>query len=53
MNIQQARAYAENTLGDRFDIREFHDLVLGAGALPLSMLHKRVQNWADNLKESN
>ena len=36
MNIQQARAYAENTLGDRFDIREFHDLVLGAGALPLS-----------------
>ena len=53
MNIQQARAYAENTLGDKFDIREFHDLVLGAGALPLSMLHKRVQNWADNLKDSN
>ena len=53
MNIQQARAYAENTLGDEFDIRAFHDLVLGAGALPLSMLHKRVQNWADNLKDSN
>ena len=53
MNIQQARVYAENTLGDEFDIKEFHDLVLGAGALPLAMLHTRVQNWANKSKESN
>ena len=53
MNIQQARSNAETILGEQFDIRAFHDLVLGAGALPLPMLHARVESWANNLKESN
>jgi uncharacterized protein (DUF885 family) len=29
-----------------FDIRQFQDVVLDAGALPLPLLHKRVQQWA-------
>ena len=53
MNIQQARSNAETILGEQFDIRAFHDLVLGAGALPLPMLHARVESWANNVKESN
>ena len=53
MNIQQARSNAETILGELFDIRAFHDLVLGAGALPLPMLHARVESWANNVKESN
>ena len=53
MNIQQARADAEATLGDAFDIREFHDLVLGAGALPLSLMHARVGAWVDNKLSDN
>ena len=53
MNIQLARTNAEAILGERFDIRAFHDLVLGAGALPLPMLHARVESWANNIMESN
>ncbi len=45
MNFQQARANAEEALGDDFDIRAFHDIVLGAGALPMPMMHARVQRW--------
>jgi uncharacterized protein (DUF885 family) len=53
INIQRARSNAEAILGDDFDIRAFHDLVLGAGALPLPMLHARVESWATNLREAN
>ena len=45
--IQQMRAEAETALGDDFDIRAFHDTVLGAGPMPLSMLEARVQAWVD------
>jgi uncharacterized protein (DUF885 family) len=45
MNFQEARANAENALGDAFDIRTFHDIVLGAGAVPVPMMHARVQRW--------
>ncbi|GAA3825296.1 DUF885 domain-containing protein [Amycolatopsis tucumanensis] len=38
LEIQRVRARAEQALGERFDIRAFHDLVLGGGALPLSVL---------------
>lgn len=43
--IQELRAKAEGKLGDKFDIRGFHDTVLGGGALPLSVLERRVDEW--------
>lgn len=50
MNFQEARARAEDQLGEAFDIREFHDVVLGAGGLPMPILHARVDRWiADTL----
>ena len=43
--IQDLREAAEKELGDRFDIRGFHDAVLDGGALPLSMLKSKVERW--------
>ncbi len=45
IRIQQLRARAEAALGDAFDIRDFHDTVLGGGSLPLSILEARVDRW--------
>lgn len=48
LKIQELRAYAEEELADSFDIREFHDVVLGGGALPLPLLERRVTQWVEN-----
>ncbi|MGY1520142.1 DUF885 domain-containing protein [Luteimonas sp. A482] len=45
IRIQELRRKAEAELGDRFDIRGFHDAVLGGGALPLNLLERRVDQW--------
>jgi uncharacterized protein (DUF885 family) len=46
IELQRMRAAATSALGDRFDIRAFHDLVIGSGALPLSVLADVVTQWA-------
>jgi uncharacterized protein (DUF885 family) len=43
--IRRLRSEAERALGTRFDIQAFHDVVLGAGILPLSALQERVRAW--------
>jgi uncharacterized protein (DUF885 family) len=48
--ILQLRAKAEKTLGPKFDIRGFHDTVLGGGALPLTLLERRVDGWIASRK---
>ena len=50
IRIQQLRKDAEGELGDKFDIRGFHDAVLGGGALPLDLLEKRVDAWVAKRK---
>jgi uncharacterized protein (DUF885 family) len=45
LKIQELRHLAEQELGDRFDIRAFHDVVVGQGALPLDLLESRVKGW--------
>ncbi|HEY0922437.1 DUF885 domain-containing protein [Rheinheimera pacifica] len=50
IKILELRSNAQKELGDKFDIRAFHDTVLGGGALPLSVLEKRVNNWIASVK---
>ncbi|MCB2087447.1 MAG: DUF885 domain-containing protein [Sphingomonadaceae bacterium] len=45
LKIQELRKRAQDRLGDKFDIREFHEIVLGTGALPLPVLDKKVDDW--------
>ena len=45
LKMLQLRAEAEEALGEQFDIRDFHDEMLGAGALPLDVLEARMDEW--------
>ncbi|MFC3716245.1 DUF885 domain-containing protein [Luteimonas soli] len=52
IRIQELRRKAETELGDDFDIRGFHDAVLGGGALPLDLLERRVDGWIAGEKKT-
>lgn len=52
IKILELRARAQDQLGDRFDIRTFHDAILGGGALPLGILEQRVDHWLDEIDGS-
>jgi uncharacterized protein (DUF885 family) len=45
LKIRELRKRAETELGDRFDIRGFHDTILTGGQMPLQMLDQRINNW--------
>jgi uncharacterized protein (DUF885 family) len=45
LKIKELRAFASQQLGEAFDLRDFHDQVLGAGPLPLSILEVRIRQW--------
>jgi prolyl oligopeptidase len=45
MKMLELRGEAETALGEDFDIRSFHDHMLGAGALPLDILERRMDAW--------
>ncbi|QDT01235.1 DUF885 domain-containing protein [Adhaeretor mobilis] len=47
LKIRALRAQAEEALGEKFDIRSFHDMVLASGAIPLDVLEANVQAWIE------
>jgi len=47
LKILELRERAQRELGAKFDIREFHDEVLSAGALPMSQLEARIDSWIE------
>jgi uncharacterized protein (DUF885 family) len=45
LTIQRLKAKAQKELGKKFDVREFHNQVLNTGALPLTVLEKKIDDW--------
>jgi uncharacterized protein (DUF885 family) len=50
LEILKLRQYAKDQLGDKFDIRGFHDEVLSGGALPMDVLSTRIHDWVAQQK---
>jgi uncharacterized protein (DUF885 family) len=50
LEILKLRQYAKDQLGDKFDIRAFHDEVLSGGALPMDVLSTRIHEWVARQK---
>jgi uncharacterized protein (DUF885 family) len=50
MKILELRDRAKKSLGDKFDIRAFHDQVLDSGALPMDVLSSRIDAWIASQK---
>lgn len=50
LEIRRLREEAHAALGDRFDVRAFHDVVLGSGAMPLDLLRAQVEGWIASQK---
>jgi uncharacterized protein (DUF885 family) len=50
LKILELRKFAQDQLGNKFDVRAFHDEILNAGPLPLDVLDSRIKTWVANRK---
>ena len=50
LKIRELRSLAEEALGEKFDIRDFHEVILEQGTVTLAILDRRVKEWIDDNK---
>ena len=50
LKFKELRAHARSKLGDRFDVRAFHDACLEHGAIPLDVLEQHIDEWTESRK---
>ena len=48
LKIRELRSRAENKLGDKFDIKIFHERILESGCIPLKLLEEKIDNWIES-----
>ena len=48
LKIRELRTRAEERLGDKFDVKDFHTQVLMDGPMPLSMLEAKIDDWVES-----
>ena len=48
IKIRELREKAETALGEKFDIREFHEIILNEGTITLSIMEKRINSYIQN-----
>lgn len=53
LKIRELRTMAERELGPRFDVRTFHDVVLGSGSVPLTTLEDNVRRWVERSRTTS
>ena len=53
LKIKELRQRAQSELGGGFDLREFHEVVLGSGAVPLDVLERNVIQWIATKKKNS
>ena len=50
LKIRELRTKAEKELGEKFDVREYHNQVLNSGSLPLVLLEEKINSWIEEIK---
>ena len=50
IKIRELRTKAETVLGEKFDIRKFHNEILETGCIPLALLEDKIDNWIVNFE---
>ena len=53
MTILKLRDEAKAQLGEKFDLKAFHDEILNGGSMPLDLLQERVEAWIKNQAAQN